>query len=112
MQKRQMRLADEIRDLMANSILHRISDPRVAGTVITHIKLSPDLQIASVYFRVYNDVHRLEDVLKGLQSCTGVFRKVLSDALEMRRIPELKFFYDESIEEGARIESLLSKIKS
>ncbi len=110
MKKRQLRLADEIRDIIATCIMQELSDPRIHQAVITHVKLSPDLQVASVYFRFYGDNYAKEDIQRGLESCRGFLRGTISKFLQLRRVPELRFFYDESVEEGARIEGLLAKI--
>ena len=110
MKKRQMRLADEIRDIIARCIMQELSDPRVHEAVITHVKLSPDFQVATVYFRFYGEKNTKDDVQRGLESCSGYLRGTMSKLLDLRRVPELRFFYDESVEEGSKIEGLLSKI--
>lgn len=108
---RQYRLAEEIRDLLAGCFLAgQMSDPRLDGVTITFVKLSADLQLASVYFRVYND-ESIPDTKDGLKHCKGFLRRHLATHLSLRRVPELRFFYDESIEKGARIEELLSQAK-
>jgi ribosome-binding factor A len=106
------RLTDEIRDILASCFQGGlINDPRLTEVTITSVKLSPDLQIAKVYYRVYNDAN-IKSALKGLEHATGFLKKALSGKLDLKRIPELKFFYDESIEEGSRIESLLRQINT
>lgn len=109
MKVRQRRLADEIRDLIASCFQGgRMEDPRLGGVTITAVKLSPDYQVASVYYRVFNDVAH-EEVQKGLERAAGMLRHQLRH-LELRRLPSLRFFYDASIERGERIENLLSKL--
>ncbi len=112
MKKRQIRLAEEIRDIIANTITIELSDNRTRGVVITHVKLSPDATLATVYYRFYNTGYQREEVQKGLESCKGYLRGTVSKTLDyLRKIPELRFVYDESVEEGSRIESLLSNLK-
>lgn len=109
---RKDRLADEIRDIVGSCFLGGImSDPRLEGVTITAVKLSGDLQLASVYYRVYSD-DLAAAAGKGLASAAGFFRKKLAEALEIRRVPELKFYYDTSIEYGSRIEELLMKART
>ncbi len=108
---RQERLADEIRDVIAMIFSgDQLSDPRLSGVTITAVKISGDLQLASVYFRLY-DKKILEDAQKGLESCKGFLKRKLASVLDVRRVPELRFFFDESIEQGARIEELISQLK-
>ncbi|MFK7822886.1 MAG: 30S ribosome-binding factor RbfA [Oligoflexales bacterium] len=109
---RQERLADEIRDLLATCFLgSQMRDPRLEGVSITHVKVSADLQLATAYFRLYN--HGPKDQAKvGLERSKGFLRKHLAQNLKLRRVPELRFFYDESVEHGSRIEALLHQAKN
>ena len=107
---RTLRLADEIRDLLASCFVgDRLRDPRLQGISITHVRLSGDLQQATVFFRVF-DPSKLADVEVALRNCAGYLRSTLSAGIQIRKLPELRFRYDESIEEGAKIEALLEKI--
>lgn len=110
MSMRQQRLADEIRDVLAECFQGGLmSDPRLEQVTITGVKLSPDLQLASVYFRVYSD-DVVNDASQGLTAASGFLRKELARRLTVRRVPNLRFFYDESIEKASRIEDLLRKL--
>ena len=107
---RQERMADEIRDLLASNFQGgKLNDPRLDFVTITAVKLSADLQQATVYFRTYTD-DAIEAAQKGLNSASGYFRRQLGAALDIRRVPDLKFQYDTSLENAAKIESLLHKI--
>lgn len=106
---RKGRIADQIRDLIAGLFLGgRLSDPRLEQVTITAVKISPDMQLASVYYRVYSDSAR-EPAKVALEQASGLLRNSLK-SLDIRRIPRLRFFYDESLERAATIETLLSQI--
>lgn len=108
---RQEKVADRIRDIVGRSLQGgRMNDPRLQGVVVTHTKVSPDLQVGSVYFRCYNDALDIGDVEAGLKSAAGHFRGQLAKSLDLRRAPVLRFFFDESIENASRIEHLLSQL--
>jgi len=108
---RQQRLADEIRDILATTFMGgQLSDPRLGGVSITHVKVSSDLQVATVYYRLFEGGPKPADAQKGLESASGYLRKQLAVALDIRRVPTLRYFYDESVERGARIEQLLSRL--
>tara|TARA_B100000941_G_scaffold280964_1_gene247934 strand:- start:381 stop:719 length:339 start_codon:yes stop_codon:yes gene_type:complete len=108
---RQVRLADEVRDILARVFLaDKLHDKRLNGVTITHVKLSADLETARVYFRVYQVEHK-ESAQKGLDSCKGFLRSELAGKLKIRRTPQLFFTYDDSIEKGSRIEELLRQAK-
>lgn len=107
---RKVRLADQIKDVLATTFAQgRVNDPRVQGITITHVRLTADLQLATVYFRAFEGSN-IEEVQAGLTSCHGMLRNVLADQLLVRRVPELRFYYDESIERGAHIEKLLDQV--
>lgn len=108
---RQDRLADEIRDIIGSAFQGgQMNDPRLTGVTITHVKLSADLQIARVYYRVYSDALDHQVIEKGLHAASGFLKKRLAKVLDVRRVPHLKFFYDDSVDHANRIEELLSKI--
>lgn len=107
---RQDRMADEIRDIVASCFAGgQMQDPRLQHVTITAVKISPDLQIASVYFRIMPG-EDIETAKRGLERAAGFFRARLAESLDVRRVPNLRFFFDESVEHGARIEHLLTKI--
>ena len=108
---RRQRLTDQIRDLIASQFqAGRYNDPRLANVTITAAKISGDLQLASIYYRLYDESIK-EQSHAALQRIQGGLRKFLADNLDIRRVPELRFFYDESIEIGSRVENILEKIK-
>lgn len=107
---RKDQLADEIRDILAMNFQGgRLSDPRLESVTLTAVKLTADLQQATVYFRTYNEGDA-DKALRGLQSAAGRLRKSLSSVLDVRRVPELHFKYDASIEYAASIETVLETI--
>jgi ribosome-binding factor A len=110
---RQTRLADEIRDVIAAAFSGgNMRDPRLEGITVTAVKLTADLQLASVYFRIYGDdpIKAAELARDGLKSAVGYLRRKVAEAVDIRRVPNLRFFYDESIERGSRIEGLLARL--
>jgi ribosome-binding factor A len=110
MKLRRERLGDEIRDLLGGWFSGgQLNDPRVQGMTITAVRLSGDLQLATVFFRTFCDLP-LDEVQAGLRSVGGLLRHRLSGILEIRRVPALRFKYDESIERGERIEKIISVI--
>lgn len=101
-----------MRDLIASLFQGGfISDPRLAGVTVTAVKLTGDLQICYVYYRLY-DESQLKAAQKALEHASGLLRKRLADGLKVRKVPDLKFVFDKSVEEGAQIESLLERIRN
>ena len=112
MKKKQIRLAEEIRDIVASTITMELSDQRTRGVVITHVKLSPDATLATVYYRFFGTGYAREEVQQGLERCKGYLKGTVSKTLDyLRKVPDLRFVFDESVEEGAKIEGILSRLK-
>ncbi len=110
MNLRQSRVADQIRDILASRFYgDQIDDPRLKNVCITRVKVTADLQLASVYYRTLDD-KQIEFGSKGLESCKNRFRKLLAQELIARRVPSLRFFYDESVDDVNRVETILSQI--
>jgi ribosome-binding factor A len=98
-----------VRELAA--ILREIKDPRVTDNFvsITAADVTPDLKFAKVYFSAMTGDKR--EIRRGLMSASGFIRKRIAETLNLRQTPELAFVADESIEYGAHINELLSKIE-
>ena len=106
------RIEEQLRIELSEIFEREIQDPRIGLTTVTAVKVSPDLSHARVFVSVLGDQAQRKKTLEGLRSAASFARRSLSKRLHhMRRIPELSFDYDESIEKGIRIEELLDQIK-
>lgn len=99
---------EKVRETVASILVMDVSDPRIALITVTGAKVSPDKSVASVY--VSADRDRYDEVLAGLKSATGHIRSRLGQALGWRVSPELRFFIDESVDEGERISAALENV--
>lgn len=86
-----------------------IKDPRVRGVTITQVDASADLSHARIAVRTLTDDQPVEAAIAGLESASGFIRHRLGRDLHFRRIPELHFEADESLEHARRIEELLDE---
>ena len=97
---------------LSEIIEREIQDPRIGLATVTAVKVSPDLRHARVLISFLGDEEQRKKTMQGLNSAASYARRSLSQRLHhLRRIPELTFTYDESIEQGDRIEALLEQIK-
>lgn len=96
---------ERVRETVARILAKEISDPRLSLITVTGVKTSPDKSVASIY--VSADPGRYEEVLAGLNSASGRIRTLLGKALSWRVTPELRFFIDESIDQGEKISKAL-----
>lgn len=112
---RQERVADQIRDVLAQAMLRDVSDPRIARVHIQAVKLTPDLSQGKVYWACLFSEDNVPESRARLQlaldRARGFFRQQLGKELRMRTIPELFFQFDTSSEVGRKMESLLATLE-
>ncbi len=107
------RIEEQLRIEISQIIEREISDPRVGLATVTRVKISPDLRHARVLVTALGNEDEHKKTIQGLKSAASYIRHALSKRLDhMKRIPELVFGYDESVEQSFRIEKLLDEIKS
>lgn len=104
------RLAHVLEKEISSILLLEIKDKDIKFVTITHVDLSSDLSYAKVYCTVLNDEMK-DKTIKDLNNAKGFIRnELIKRKLEMRKIPELLFIYDESIEYGNKIEKIIEEI--
>ncbi len=105
------RVNEEIRKALSQIIDYEVKNPNVTGMIsVTKVKVTPDLKYAKVYVSILNAKDN-EQTLEGLKESSGFMRSSLAKKVNLRITPELVFEYDDSIEHGERIDSLLREIK-
>lgn len=106
------RVGQQIIKILAKVLQKGIGDPRLESAIVTGIKMSPDLKNAKVYFTCQGGSENKETVAAGFGSARGFLKRTLAKELNLRYMPELKFFYDESFDYGERIEQVLKAINA
>jgi ribosome-binding factor A len=107
---RQRKIADQVKKFLSQIIDRRLKDPRKGFITVTRVKVSGDLRIATVYYTCLGDKEQQKNSQKALESAQNFLRNELGPNLSMRFTPELRFFYDESLEYSQHINELIKKI--
>lgn len=102
------RFQEELSLMLAREELR---DPRLNGITVTGVKVDRELSYAEIYVSAVEGVSRSKEVLEGLDSASGFIRKTLSDRIELRSFPKLRFHWDVTPEKADRIEQLLASIR-
>ena len=110
--QRPTRVGDQIREEIADLLAREVHDPGIGFLTITRVSVTADLQIARVYYTTIGDEKARKESKRALERATPFLRRQLGRRLRLRRIPELQFFFDESIERHDRIERILQEIKA
>jgi len=112
MPSRPERVGDQIRSELAQLLAREVHDPGIGFLTLTHVKVTSDLQIARVYYTTMGDAAAQRDSARALKRATPFLRRQLGQRLRLRRVPELEFFFDESIARQDRIEQILQDLKA
>ena len=108
---RPQQLEDQIHFMISTLIQRELRDPDLGFLTLTAVRLTGDRSIARVYYTVLGDQVQGERTRKALGRAAGFVRSHLAKSLRMRRVPELQFFPDDTLEEGNRIEALFARIR-
>jgi ribosome-binding factor A len=84
-----------------------VHDPGIGFITLTHVKVSPDLQVARVFYTTMGDAAARRETEKALRRATPFFRRQIGERLRLRRVPEVEFRFDESVAHQDRIEQIL-----
>ena len=104
------RVGGQIQKVLAELLHKEIGDPRLANTTITAVKMSRDLRIAKIYFATELGNDKQQAAQDAFQRAKGYVKRELAQRLGLRYMPDLKFFYDDAIDRGARIEKLIKMV--
>jgi ribosome-binding factor A len=105
------RLGGLIQKEISDIVFRRIRDPRLGFVSVTAVRVTPDLSYASVYVSFIGNDEDSQKSMDCLLRAASFIRSELGKRLEIKRIPELRFFRDDSSERGARIDSILKHLK-
>ncbi|MCP5059794.1 MAG: 30S ribosome-binding factor RbfA [bacterium] len=118
MTRRTERVSEEIRGELARLLHEEITDPRIELVTITRVDLSPDFRNARIDWSCMaangdngeGDPEAVLATQEGLESASGFLRRRLAQNLPIKRVPELRFHHDDSLELGARTLGLLAEV--
>jgi ribosome-binding factor A len=108
--KRATRVADQIRMEVADIIMRKTKDPRVASVTVTDVEITNDLRLARVFVTTLLDAEQERDAFVGLNKASGFIRSELGRRLNLRYTPEIVFQKDVSGPRGDRLLSILDHL--
>ena len=108
---RPQRVGDQIREELSAMLARgEVHDPKIGFITLTRVQVSPDLQVARVYYTSLGDPAARKDTQKALDRATPFLRRQIGSRVQLRRVPELEFRFDESIAHQDRIEQILQDL--
>jgi ribosome-binding factor A len=107
--QRARKMADRIKEIIARRLDRGIKDPRLGFVTITDVRVTGDLQHASVFYTVYGTDEERADTAAALKSATGMLRSEVGKNITARLTPSLEFIHDALPENAAHMEQLLAE---
>jgi ribosome-binding factor A len=109
---RLQRISDRLREELSEMLIQEISDPRLSGISVTEVKVDRELAFADIYFSAIEGSERAKEVLEGLQHAQGYIRRELSQRVDLRTFPRLRFHWDPTYERAEHIERLIASLQN
>lgn len=107
---RTYRISERIREELSEMLIQQISDPRLAGISVTDVKIDRELAYADVYVSALEGSTRASEVIEGLEHAQGFLRRELSQRIDLRTFPRLRFHWDPTFEKADRIERIIASL--
>ena len=109
MPERMRRVNEALREVLSEGI-GELKDPRIGFVTVTGVRASTDLRQATVFFSVLGSEKKRDATLAGLESSRAPLQARVNRELHLKRTPQLRFEYDQTIEEGVRLSKLIDEL--
>ena len=106
------RVGEQVRQAISELLLSEVHDPGIGLVTLTRVKVSPDLQLVRVYYTQMGDEKARIETRRALERATPFLRRQLGHRIRLRRVPELRFEFDTSVENQERIERILLELQA
>ncbi|HRW04424.1 MAG TPA: 30S ribosome-binding factor RbfA [Caldilineaceae bacterium] len=107
---RQQRVTELLYEELSIMVANELDDPKLSLVTVLGVQVSQDLRNAKVYVNHQEEEVTRKEVIKGLERATPYLRSQLAERCNLRVVPQLLFYYDDTPEKAARIDELLRKI--
>lgn len=108
---RMKRINDRIKEILSIVLLTKIEDPRLIGVSVTDVRVDRELDYANIYVSSIEPDFPPEEILDALSRASGYLKYEISEEIDLRIMPKLRFFWDSTPQKADRIESLLAQIR-
>ncbi|MEO8070664.1 MAG: 30S ribosome-binding factor RbfA, partial [Acidobacteriota bacterium] len=109
---RPQRVGEEIREELGVILAREVHDPGIGFVTLTRVTVSPDLQLARVYYTTMGDAKAKIETQRALDRATPFLRRHIGARVRLRRVPVLRFEFDESVEYQDRVERILLDLEA
>jgi ribosome-binding factor A len=104
------RVGEEILQELGALLVREVHDPGIGFVTLTRAKVSPDLQLVRVYYTIIGDDKAKRETARALERATPFLRRQIGSRIRLRRVPELRFEFDQGVEHQDRVEKILLEL--
>jgi len=108
--RRVQKAAEAIREVVSMAILADLKDPRIEGVTVTFVEVSPDMRTAKVHVSIMGDESSQRLCLHGLRSAAGYLQQKISNRIDTRYTPRVRFELDEGVKKSIAIAKMLGDV--
>lgn len=107
---KQERIGGRIRQILTELLLGEVSDPRIVGISVTRVELDSELNVARVWVAAIGEEENAKEIIEGFKHAKGFLRSEIGRRIRLRKVPDLVFRWDSSVEQTERIEKILNDL--
>lgn len=104
-------MSHELFEIVAQVCRTELSDPRIRGVQLTGAEMTDDLQILKIFYYIEGTEEEKKNLAKGLNSSVGYLKRAIAGRVDIRVIPDIKFFFDEGIGHAEKMDRLIKELK-
>ncbi|MCH2118882.1 MAG: 30S ribosome-binding factor RbfA [Pirellulales bacterium] len=108
--RRVQKVAQAIREVVSMAIIADLRDPRITDVTVTYVEVSADLRLAKVHVSVMGDEIKQNLCLHGLRSSAGFLQNKISNRIDTRYTPRLRFELDQGVKQSIALSKILDDV--
>ena len=106
------RVGEQIRQELSEVLAREVHDPGIGLVTLTRVAVSKDLQVARVYYTQIGDDRERRETARALERARPFLRRQLGQRIRLRRVPDVSFHFDASVENQERLERILLDLEA
>ena len=106
------RINDRIKQVLSLTLQGKMEDPRLNGVFVTEVNVDRELDYANIYISAVEGQSRAKEAIEALNHARGFLKYELSNVIDLRVMPKLRFYWDPTPEKADRIDTLLMQIRT
>ena len=109
---RRKRISSQVMEELSNLLIFDLSDPRVANTSITQVRVDRELAYANIFVSSFLGSENKVEIIAGFNAAKGYIRRQLAQKIQLRSFPQLRFYWDPAPEHADRMDKLFAEIRN